>query len=205
MNKDIKDELLSLLSITSIPSEDIPKIELYIDQVTTFIDSRLDKSRRYPDDKIMTRTMVNNYTKNKLLPPSVKKKYSREHFFLLIMIYYLKNVLSIADIQTVLEPLSEKWFPKDKKSGLSLHAIYDKITETSGERLPDIEEEIFRIWEESQDSFADFDLKKEDQSYLDTFAFIYQLCFDIYVRKQMIERVIDRYRDSHPEPPKKKK
>ena len=107
MNKDIKDELLSLLSITSIPSEDIPNIELYIDQVTTFIDSRLDKSRRYPDDKIMTRTMVNNYTKNKLLPPSVKKKYSREHFFLLIMIYYLKNVLSIADIQTVLEPLSE--------------------------------------------------------------------------------------------------
>ncbi|MCI5943247.1 MAG: DUF1836 domain-containing protein [Eubacterium sp.] len=205
MNKDIKDELLSLLSITSIPSEDIPNIELYIDQVTTFIDSRLDKSRRYPDDKIMTRTMVNNYTKNKLLPPSVKKKYSREHFFLLIMIYYLKNVLSIADIQTVLEPLSEKWFPKDKKSGLSLQAIYDKITETSGERLPDIEEEIFRIWEESQDSFADFDLKKEDQSYLDTFAFICQLCFDIYVRKQMIERVIDRYRDSHPEPPKKKK
>ena len=205
MNKDIKDELLSLLSITSIPSEDIPNIELYSDQVTTFIDSRLDKSRRYPDDKIMTRTMVNNYTKNKLLPPSVKKKYSREHFFLLIMIYYLKNVLSIADIQTVLEPLSEKWFPKDKKSGLSLQAIYDKITETSGERLPDIEEEIFRIWEESQDSFADFDLKKEDQSYLDTFAFIYQLCFDIYVRKQMIERVIDRYRDSHPEPPKKKK
>ena len=205
MNKDIKDELLSLLSITSIPSEDIPNIELYIDQVTTFIDSRLDKSRRYPDDKIMTRTMVNNYTKNKLLPPSVKKKYSREHFFLLIMIYYLKNVLSIADIQTVLEPLSEKWFPKDKKSGLSLQAIYYKITETSGERLPDIEEEIFRIWEESQDSFADFDLKKEDQSYLDTFAFIYQLCFDIYVRKQMIERVIDRYRDSHPEPPKKKK
>ena len=205
MNKDIKDELLSLLSITSIPSEDIPNIELYIDQVTTFIDSRLDKSRRYPDDKIMTRTMVNNYTKNKLLPPSVKKKYSREHFFLLIMIYYLKNVLSIADIQTVLEPLSEKWFPKDKKSGLSLQAIYDKITETSGERLPDIEEEIFRIWEESQDSFADFDLKKEDQSYLDTFAFIYQLCFDIYVRKQMNERVIDRYRDSHPEPPKKKK
>ena len=205
MNKDIKDELLAMLSITNIPSEDIPNIELYIDQVTTFIDSRLDKSRRYPDDKIMTRTMVNNYTKNKLLPPSVKKKYSREHFFLLIMIYYLKNVLSIADIQTVLEPLSEKWFPKDKKSGLSLLAIYDKITETSGERLPDIEEEIFRIWEESQDSFADFDLKKEDQSYLDTFAFIYQLCFDIYVRKQMIERVIDRYRDSHPEPPKKKK
>ena len=73
MNKDIKDELLAMLSITNIPSEDIPNIELYIDQVTTFIDSRLDKSRRYPDDKIMTRTMVNNYTKNKLLPLRLRR------------------------------------------------------------------------------------------------------------------------------------
>ena len=103
-----KDWLCNLLKTESIPPEDIPNIGLYMDQVTTLMDTRLASSKRYPDDKILTKTMINNYTKNKLLPPSNKKKYSREHIFLLIMIYYLKSILSISDIQSLLEPLSER-------------------------------------------------------------------------------------------------
>ena len=80
-----KDWLCNLLKTESIPPEDIPNIGLYMDQVTTLMDTRLASSKRYPDDKILTKTMINNYTKNKLLPPSNKKKYSREHIFLLIM------------------------------------------------------------------------------------------------------------------------
>ena len=72
-----KDWLYALLKTEPIPPEDIPDIGLYMDQVTTLMDTRLAGSKRYPDDKILTKTMINNYTKNHLLPPSDKKKYSR--------------------------------------------------------------------------------------------------------------------------------
>ena len=61
---------------TVVKPEDIPNIDLYMDQVTTFMDSQLATSKRHEDDKILTKTMINNYAKNDLLPPPEKKKYS---------------------------------------------------------------------------------------------------------------------------------
>ena len=57
------------------------------------------------DDKTLTKTMINNYTKNKILPPPEKKKYSKEHIIMLISIYYLKNIASISDIRKLLDPM----------------------------------------------------------------------------------------------------
>lgn len=191
MYKADNDWISSLLHTVRIPSEDIPEIELYMDQVTTFMDSRLDSTRRHPDDKIMTKTMINNYTKNHLLPPSVKKKYRKEHVFLLILIYHLKNVLSISDIQAILGPLTEKYFPKDATSDVTLEEIYERTTKEAENRFPEIEKEILQVWEDSKDQFSEHDLSPEDKEYLDTFSFIYQLSYDIYVRKQLIEKLID--------------
>ena len=82
-----------LKKINVIDGADIPSIDLYMDQVTTFMDRHLSGNKRFDDDKILTKTMINNYSKNNLLPPPVKKKYSREHIILLILIYYYKNIL----------------------------------------------------------------------------------------------------------------
>ena len=72
--------LKSLDKLEYIKSADIPNIDLYMDQVTTFMDTRLREGVRNPgEDKILTKTMINNYAKNDLLPPPVKKKYSKEH------------------------------------------------------------------------------------------------------------------------------
>ena len=145
MNKNTNDWLLSLLQVSSVPSADIPNIDLYMDQITTFMDTHLADSRRYPEDKIMTKTMINNYTKNHLLPPSVKKKYSREHIFLLILIYRLKNMLSITDIQSILEPLTKEYFPTNTENGLSLKDIYDKLLSETSDRHPGIEKHILPV------------------------------------------------------------
>ena len=73
MTIDINDCLNSILSsfsrIEHVKAEDIPNIELYMDQVTTFMESHLSKTKRYDDDKILTKTMINNYAKNNILPP----------------------------------------------------------------------------------------------------------------------------------------
>ena len=117
MTIDTKDMLNSILASISridyIKPEEIPGIDLYMDQVTTFMESHLSASKRHADDKILTKTMINNYAKNDLLPPPVKKKYTKEHLLMLTFIYYFKNILSISDIQVLLGPLTEKYFNKD--------------------------------------------------------------------------------------------
>ena len=125
--------LKSLDRIDYIRPEDIPGIDLYMDQVTTFMDSQLSSSRRYEDDKILTKTMINNYAKNHLLPPPEKKKYSREHMLLLIFIYYFKSILSINDIQSLLAPLTERFFHTE--NDLQLDRIYTEVF--SLEKKPD--------------------------------------------------------------------
>ena len=91
MENDVKEFLSELLkqlkSIGYIKPEDIPNIDLYMDQVTTFMDEQLAASKRYESDKILTKTMINNYAKNNLLPSPDKKKYSKEHVLTLLFIY----------------------------------------------------------------------------------------------------------------------
>ena len=97
-----EDLMISILrKIDYINPEDIPNIDLYMDQVTTFVDEQLASLKRFDDDKMLTKTMINNYTKSNLLPPPNKKKYSKNHMLMLIFIYYLKNFLSISDIQDI--------------------------------------------------------------------------------------------------------
>ena len=86
---DLKKEIRRLIRLDYIMPEDIPDIELYMDQVIRFMDVHLQRSDRTDgeDDKTLTKTMINNYTKNKILPPPEKKKYSRDHMLNLIFIY----------------------------------------------------------------------------------------------------------------------
>ena len=77
--QDILNSILSSLEkIDYIRPREIPDIDLYMDQVTTFMEEHLHSSKRYPEDKILTKTMINNYAKNRLIPPPEKKKYSKE-------------------------------------------------------------------------------------------------------------------------------
>ena len=112
-DKILHDLLNSLDSLEGIRPGEIPNIALYMDQVTTFMDAQLASSRRFESDKVLTKTMINNYAKNNLLPPPVKKKYSKEHVVVMIFIYYFKTILSIKDIETILTPITEKYFETD--------------------------------------------------------------------------------------------
>ena len=83
MTIDTEDLLNSIMAsldrIAFVRSGDIPNIDLYMDQVTTFMDRNLANTTRFKnEDKVLTKTMINNYAKNDLLPPPIKKKYSKE-------------------------------------------------------------------------------------------------------------------------------
>ncbi len=191
MDKDMKQAILDLMdklgTIDYIQPDSIPSIELYMDQVTSFIDGQLAGSKRRDDDKLLTKTMINNYTKNDLLPPPVKKKYSKEHLLSLIFIYYLKNILSISDIHTVLSPITEKYF--GNKDGFNFEDIYSEIFKMEKEESTKILKEYSKKYNIAKHTFTDF--PEEDQEMLQTFSYICLLSFDIYMKKQLIEKLVD--------------
>ncbi len=104
---DHKDKILELAESAFewnlIQIKDIPRIPLYMEQLTSFFDEALAGARRDEADKILTKTMINNYTKEGTLPRPNGKKYSREHMIRLMYIFMLKQVLSLQDIKRMFD------------------------------------------------------------------------------------------------------
>ena len=196
MTIDIHDMMNSIIKSVSridyIKPEDIPGIDLYMDQVTTFMESQLASSKRYPDDKILTKTMINNYAKNNLLPSPEKKRYSREHMLLLIFIYYFKSILSISDIQTLLHPITEKYFKSD--SEMDLTTIYNEVFSMEKNQIEYLTKDLLSRYKTAQDTFEN--APEEDREFLKLFSFICLLSFDVYMKKMLIEHLIDEIRPS---------
>ncbi len=200
-NHILESILESLSRIDYIHSEEIPDIELYMDQVTTFMDTHLSSTKRYEDDRILTKTMINNYAKNNLLPPPNKKKYSREHILVLTFIYYFKNILAIKDIETLLKPLTEKYFQTD--GNLNLTSIYEEICSVEKAQIPALSEEMKETFARAQNAFPE--IPDAERTYLQTLSLICSLGLDVYVKKQIIEKLLDELPEFKDSMPKDKK
>ena len=182
----INSILSSISRIDYIKPEDIPNIDLYMDQVTTFMEEQLAATKRYGDDKILTKTMINNYAKNKLLPSPEKKRYSKEHVLMLIFIYYFKNILSINDIQTLFTPIVQKYFKSMTEKDMTY--IYNEVFSMEKDQIESLKKDLLRKYKTAQGTFKDAD--EEDQEIFKRFSFICLLSFDVYVKKMMIEHLI---------------
>lgn len=260
LNEELLREILSWLdTLDYVKPEQIPDIPLYMDQLTTFMDERLEKTRRYPEDKVLTKTMINNYAKNNLLPPPVKKKYTKEHTLLLLFIYYFKNMLSFKDIEILFAPITEEHFVSDHKKaaqshetetsdspdscgGWSLEDVYREIFSLEKEQMRRLKEDILKKFRSSMKTFskdsspgagrsdcgkdgqtADSSTDSQtvgssaggpdsqarpsdsDQEYLQLFSFICALGFDVYLKKHIMELLIDEIEKEYPPKGKKKK
>ncbi|MCR5624185.1 MAG: DUF1836 domain-containing protein [Lachnospiraceae bacterium] len=187
--QEIMKLLMTLQNTDYVRPDDLPDMGLYMDQVTTFMNEHLKSSKRFEDDKILTKTMINNYTKNDLLPPPEKKKYSKEHMLLLLYIYYLKNFLSISDIRKIIDPLMEDYFHSEK-NGLNLSDLYNMVVENEEKNVSSQVNDIIKKLKISMDSFEDIE-DEEDRKILTDFMFICMLSFDVYLKKRIIENIID--------------
>ena len=189
--EDLLNSILeSVGGIDYIHPVDIPNIDLYMDQVTTFMEEHLSDVKRYEDDKILTKTMINNYTKNDLLPPPVKKKYSKEHIYVLTFIYYLKNILSISDIQKLLNPLTDKFFNKEELPDLEY--IYSEIYNMEKAQIASLSKDVVERTQVAKEAFLDVE-NEEDKDFLQLFSLVGLLSFDVYMKKNIIESLIDDY------------
>ena len=179
--QELKKEIRDKLMLDFIVPEDIPNEEMFMEQVTTFMEKHLKANLRNEEEKTLTKAMINNYTKNKLMPPPVKKRYSREHLIFLIYIYYMKNVMSISDIQKMMEPLMSDYMRDEK-----LYEIYKKTFEMEKAEYFNIEDSVIeasRITEKR--------LPKSEDERLNKMLYIFMLGYDVYSKKRLIEKLID--------------
>ena len=119
----------------------------------------------------------------------------------MIFIYYLKNILSIGDIQTLLTPIIEKYF--ENQESLSLTDVYDEVFSLEQDQMDRLVKEVVRSYQIADTTFSD--VPEDDRAFLNQFAFIGMLAFDVYIKKQIIEKMIDQIReDTKKEEPSKK-
>ena len=178
----------SLDRFEHLKAKDIPNMDLYMDQVTTLMEKSLKPASRHGDeDKILTKTMINNYAKNNLLPAPVKKKYSKEHILVLIFIYYYKGILSIGDIQKLLSPLNDHFFANE--AGMKIEDIYEEVFSMEKAQLEALKRDVIAKYQAAEEQFTE--APAEHQKFLKKFAFICALSFDVYVKKLIIEKLID--------------
>lgn len=147
---------------------DIPEIHLYMDQLIEFIESKLYELKRQASEPILTKTMVNNYVKSSLLKAPVKKKYDQESICDLILIYHLKQVFSMQDIQSMLSLF--------KGTGDYVHYYNEFLS-----LLNDLKET-----ETKENALNMQNLSKEE-----AYCLMQKLAIEAALKKQMAEQVLD--------------
>lgn len=103
INDSLKNWLNALNNFSFQSYEQLPDLDLYMDQVIQFLDKELFIFQTSSDDKQITPSMINNYVKGEVLPAPIKKKYNREHLALIDEIATLKQVLSIAEVKQIID------------------------------------------------------------------------------------------------------
>ena len=184
--KIFNDMIKHFEELDIVKSEDIPDILLYMDQMTGFIDEKLRSFKREEEDKLLTKTMINNYTKNKLLPPSDKKKYTKNHVMLLVLIYFYKNVLSFSDIKRLCDLSIYENFEKEDES---FSKLYDVITSLENDKKAEIIDDLKKRLEYSQSRLNNFDEKDEN---IELFTFLSDIVLEIYFKQHLVEYILNK-------------
>lgn len=190
MNK-IYDELMNLVKDINLTEQielsDIPSLDLYMDQVTTLFDNKLNSFKRTEEDKILTKTMINNYAKAKLLLPVKGKKYSKEQLVLLALIYNLKQTLSINDTGVVLQPILKQLDETgDSHSLYNLYSIFLDLNKTQNEEFHNIfSDKVNYILEKYKDTPSDHNEH--------LILIVLMLISFSNIHKRMAEKIIDTF------------
>ena len=149
MNKELLENIIEKESQkSSLVSKDIPDLDLYMDQIMTLFEIHLANHKKNEEDKLLTKTMINNYSKAKVITPVKGKKYTKEQILQMLIIYQLKNNLSIQEIKELLTPIYE--------SDTDLSLLYDHFIDIKQVMNQQLQKLIQQILE-------DFNLQIENQ------------------------------------------
>ena len=131
--------------------------------------------------------MINNYAKTKILPSPVKKKYSKDHILLLLLIYYFKGVLSVGDTGELLGKITDKYF--GNTGDMAFEDIYEEVFKLEAGEREFLKKDIAEKFQIAEGTFEN--APEESKEFFKTFAFICLLSYDVFMKKLMIEKLVD--------------
>lgn len=189
-NQDILKELVDKLALNcDISISDLPNMQLYMEQMLSFFDGKLDPVRH--NEKPLTSMMINNYTKKGILPQPVKKKYSNYHMILIILVAQLKHLLSIEDIKKLFTPIL-KDINNTGDDLIKVEEIYSTFIELKRDQFDDsikhYVDQLDLIKNKVKD-IPDIDNKKQAELFL----LVMMLVAQANASKQLAEKIIDDY------------
>lgn len=179
-------EILELLGLeTNLTLDEIPNIDLYMDQVIQLFENKFADSKRNDEEKVLTKTMINNYSKGKLIFPIKNKKYSKEHIILMSLIYQLKGALSINDIQVTLDGMNKRIMKED----IEIDSFYNSYLALSQKNAADFHEDINERVKNVNEEVA----KMEDRNspYLEQVLMISSLVHMSNLYRKVAEKLVD--------------
>lgn len=135
----------------TVKVSNMPDIDLYMDQVITFITKQLSNFSKEEPDKIITPSMINNYTKDGIIPRPVNKKYNKTHLMSILMLCVFKQILPINDITAFI----------DKEREENICQLYEKFSQTQNELVQKISERISGSLHETEHSGNDKELLRQ--------------------------------------------
>jgi DNA-binding transcriptional MerR regulator len=183
--ENIKQIMEQLGLDTSLSLSEIPKIDLYMDQVIQLFESKFAETKRNDDEKILTKTMINNYAKGKLIFPIQNKKYSREHLILISLIYQLKGALSINDINVMLGGINKRVI----KGNIDLDSFYTSYQNLTHQNVEDFKEDITERVKEVNEEIAE--VKEGNSEYLKQVLMISSLVHMSNLYRRVAEKLVD--------------
>jgi hypothetical protein len=185
------DDILKLLEEVSQFNEitpiEIPSVDLYMDQVTTLFEDKLSHLKRTKDETILTKTMINNYSKAKILSPVKNKKYNKEQIMLLIIIYNLKQILSLEDIKLLLDPIINKL--NSDSSDFNLQKLYEGFLKVKNTQNEDFQNTFLK--ESISTKMTAYLENEENIGTEDIILLVLSLVNSASIQKRMAEKLID--------------
>ena len=179
---DLEKTVAYAVNDADLKSSDIPSIDLYMDQIINLVSDKNAEGSEMFADRVLTKTMINNYSKDGLIKPIKGKKYSKEHIVQMLLIYSLKNTLSISSIRRALQGVYSEGF--DGKRLAEGYDRYIDLKESNRERSLSIVEDFI--------SDNSLDLENDD----DFFAFLLGLVsLSADLKNISIALLEDRYPD----------
>lgn len=179
-DKQIEKIIVDVLSRSEMKTNAIPDLDLYIDQITTLFDREFQNHKKDPKDKIITKTMVNNYSKQGVIEPISGKKYSKDRIVELLMVYAMKNTLTIEEISLLMQPL----FELKKRNEIDICEVYDFFVDTKISKKEALKESVSEVLNKEK-----LNLDNE----FDRIVAILGLCAFSEVCKQVAKDMVQHY------------
>lgn len=187
---DFTSLISEVTNFTDITLQDIPNLDLYMDQVTTLFEDKLNSTKRNAEDKIMTKTMINNYAKAKIFSPVKSKKYNKDQIILLCLIYNLKQSLSLSDISKVFKPIVKDITSEDKDM-LSLEELYDVFLSMKKTHLENFGAKLDILMDDIKDKTINLSKGENEKNRL--ILLVFMLIENANTNIRMSEKIIDKF------------